>query len=359
MGAYVMNELPLSHKMKATYGVRVEKAINKYTGENNLGDVRYVDETVLDELSVLPSINMVYKLETKADSSHYARYTNFRAGFATTVARPSFKEKSISQIYDPIQGRRYNGNIDLKQTTIHNADFRWEYFYGRTELISASVFYKKFIDPIEVIANVAAPNEVQPVNAGEANLYGGEVEFRKAIGFKNKSHLSLIAGTNFTYVLSQIDMNKVKTSVGGIEYTEKEVREQNARDGEVISDYRPMYGQSPYIINAFLTFKNDSLGISFNASYNVQGKKLALIGVGSLPDVYEQPFHSLNLKASKSLGASKYWTASISAKNILMNAKRKLYESYNSTSQVYEYYYQGMTISASISYLIKSNKVKK
>mgnify|MGYP000265079372 FL=1 len=161
---------------------------------------------------------------------------------------------------------------------------------------------------------MAAPNEVQPINASQADVYGLELEMRKALGFKSKGHINFVAGANFTYVISRIDMNNVKTTVGEIEYTEKEVRQLNAREGEVISDYRPMSGQSPYIINGFLTFKNDSLGLTVNASYNVQGKKLAVIGVGALPDVYEQPFHSLNLKVSKSVGASKNWKASISAK---------------------------------------------
>ena len=361
-GAYIMNELPLSKRFKATYGVRAEKVVNRYTGENNLGDVKYENEVVLDEFSILPSINMVYKIEKKKDSTRrYDRFTNIRGAYATTVARPSFKEKSIAQIYDPIQGRRYNGNIDLLQTTIHNADLRWEYFYGRTELISASVFYKRFIDPIEVVANVAAPNEVQPVNAGVADVYGAELELRKAIGFnkKGKEHLHFVAGANFTYVISRIDMNKVKTIVGGVEYTEKEVRELNARDGETIGDYRPMYGQSPYIINAFLTFRNDSLGLSLNVSYNVQGKKLAVIGVGSLPDVYEQPFHSLNFKASKAFGKEQRWKASLTAKNILMSARQRYYESYGTDSQIYDYFYQGMNITGSVSYLLQGKKKKR
>ncbi|NRA13354.1 MAG: carboxypeptidase-like regulatory domain-containing protein [Crocinitomicaceae bacterium] len=356
-GAYIMNKLPFSSKFKATYGVRVEKVINKYTGENNLGNIKYDNEIVLDELNLLPSVNLVYKIEKKkGESRKYSRFTNFRGAYAMTVARPSFKEKSIAQVYDPIQERRFNGNIDLKQTTIHNADFRWEHFYGRTELISASVFYKRFIDPIEVVANVAAPNEVQPVNAGVADVYGIELEARKAIGFKRKSFIHFVVGANFTYVLSRIDMNQVKTVVGGVEYTEKEVRQSNARDGEVISDYRQMYGQSPYIVNGFITFKNDSLGLTFNLSYNVQGKKLAVIGVGSLPDVYEQPFHSLNLKVSKAFGSEGKWTASLSAKNLLLSSKQRLYESFKAKSRIYDSYYRGMNISASIAFLIKDWK---
>ena len=354
--AYVMNELPVTKDFKATYGVRIEHATNNYTGQNNVGNVNYLNERVLDELSILPSVNLVYKIKKTKSDYVPDRNTNIRAAYSKTVARPSFKEKSISQIYDPIQGRRYNGNIDLLQTEIHNADLRYEYFFGRTELISASAFYKHFINPIEVVANVAAPSEVQPVNAGVADVYGAEFEIRKSLGFKDQPHISLVAGANFTYVLSRIDMNKVKTTVGGVEYTEKEVRELNARDGEVIDNYRPMSGQSPYIVNGFLTFKNDSLGLTVNASYNVQGKKLAVIGVGSLPDVYEQPFHSLNLKVSKAFGENNKWKASLSGKNLLLSKRVKHYESYESVPQIYEYFNQGMTVTGSISYLFNGKK---
>lgn len=364
MAAYIMNDLPLSEVFKVTYGVRVEKNVNRYTGQSTAAETdpnapRYNNEVVLDKLNVLPSLNMTYKIRKEEDSLRGKRDINIRGAFASTVARPSFREISISQIYDPIQGRYFLGNINLKQTLIHNADLRWEYFFGRTELISASAFYKKFINPIEVVAIVAAPNNLKPVNAGEADVYGGEFEIRKAIGFMNSKKQSLVAGFNFTYVISRIDMNKVETKVGDQVFTEKEVRQANAKVGEVVGDFRPMYGQSPYIVNSYLTYKHDSLGWMVNVSYNVQGKKLAVIGVGSLPDVYELPFHSLNLKISKDFGkigekgGDRPWSASIMATNLLDNAKRRYYEAYQSTSQIYDYLYQGMTFTGSISYTIK------
>lgn len=364
--AYVMNELPLSKSFSATYGARVERNINRYTGQSNNADFdttapNYENEVVLNNINLLPSLNMVYKIRKDADSSRYERKTNFRGAYTQTVARPSFREISISQIYDPIQGRRYLGNIDLKQTLIHNADFRWEHFFGRTEIISLSGFYKRFINPIEIVANVAAPNEFIPVNAGVADVYGGEFEFRKAIGFnkKSKEHLRFVVGGNFTYVISQIDMNKVTTEVGGVTMTEKEVRQANAREGEVIGDYRTMYGQSPYIVNGFVNFSDDSLFLSCNVSYNVQGKKLAVIGVGLVPDVFEQPFHSLNVKVSKGFGkvregeSAPRWKASITGRNLLNQARRRYYESFNAESQVFDYLHQGTTVSAAITYTIK------
>ncbi|MDG2440398.1 MAG: hypothetical protein P8M19_01895, partial [Crocinitomicaceae bacterium] len=363
---YVMNELPLTKSLSATYGARVERNVNRYTGQSSNAEfdtteARYNNTVVLEKTNLLPSINMVYKIRKEKDSPRTERNTNIRAAYTQTIARPSFREISISQIFDPIQGRRYLGNINLKQTLVHNLDLRWERFFGRTELVSASAFYKKFINPIEVVANVAAPNEFLPVNAGEADIYGAEVEFRKAIGFNKKSqqHMRFVLGANFTYVQSRIDMNKVETSVGGVTMTEKEVREANARTGEVIGDYRSMYGQSPCIINAFLNFSNDSLNLICNVSYNMQGKKLAVIGVGSMPDVYEQAFHNLSFKISKGFGKihegerAPRWTAGLKGNNLLNFARRRYYEAYGAESQVFDYLHRGVTISGSISFVIQ------
>ena len=347
-GAYIMNELPITKKLKTVYGFRVEKAANFYTGRNNNGDIRYFNKQVLDELDVLPAVNFVYALKDTIRN-----LMNIRGSFAATVARPSFREKSIAQVYDPIQNRRYIGNIDLQETHIYNADLRWEYFFGNTEVVSASVFYKKFFDPIELVSFIEAPNEIKPINTGEAEVYGLELELRKRIATFKGEQNKLYAGANFTWVNSRIDMNKVFISNEPGTPSEKQWRMNNARTGETISDYRPMSGQSPFIVNTYLNFSSDSTGWDANLSYNVQGKRLSVIGVGQLPDVYEQPFHSLNLRISKTLGKNKEWKTSLTGQNLLNNKRRKYYESYQADYQVYEFFYEGFTIVGTIAYILK------
>ena len=104
---YSMAEHSLTEKLKAIYGARVEKGDMFYSGQNSSNTVIYKNRKTLDELNLLPSVNLVYALTDKM---------NLRASGAKTIARPSFKEKSISQIYDPITKRTFVGNIDLKQT---------------------------------------------------------------------------------------------------------------------------------------------------------------------------------------------------------------------------------------------------
>jgi outer membrane receptor protein involved in Fe transport len=106
-----------------------------YTGQNNTGSVIYNDEETLNELNVLPSLNIVYKLNDNM---------NLRLSGSQTVARPSFREKSIAQIFDPISKRTFIGNLDLRQTSIINTDLRYEWFITPRELFAVSAFYKQF-----------------------------------------------------------------------------------------------------------------------------------------------------------------------------------------------------------------------
>ena len=64
---------------------------------------------------------------------------------------------------------------------------------------------------------------------------------------------------------------------------------------------RPIFGQSPYIINSMINYTNDSIGLSINASFNVSGEKLVLITPGGTPDVYDQPRPSLDLSINYKL----------------------------------------------------------
>ena len=89
--------------------------------------------------------------------------------------------------------------------------------------------------------------------------------------------------------------------------------------------FRPMYGQAPYLINAILSYKTDSLGLNATLSYNVQGPRLVIAGAAKgRPDVYELPRHTVDFKVSKSL--NKHFTLSITIRDILNAPLRRSYD---------------------------------
>ena len=135
--------------------------------------------------------------------------------------------------------------------------------------------------------------------------------------------------------------------------TEFQSRTANLRSGETLGNYRSMFGQSPFIVNLSLNYSNDTLGFESQLTYNVQGKRLAVVGVGEIPDVFDQPFHSLNLKISQGLGKTKQWKTSLTATNLLNQRRNRFYESYNANSQIYESFNPGRGVSLGISYILQ------
>jgi TonB-dependent receptor len=335
---YLMTEMAFGN-LKMIYGARVEKADMYYTGEDTRGTT-YDDEQTLDELNVLPSINLVYELN---------KASNLRMSYGRTLARPSFKEKSAASIYDPITKRFFNGNLDLEQTLIDNYDLRWERFSDGGGMISLSAFYKQFKGHIEMVTYDVATNNIKPRNAGESKVYGVEMEFRKQLSFIGPAFSNLSIGSNMTLANSEVDLNAVVVNESGM--TEFLSRQNNAREGEVVEATRPMGGQSPYLINAFINYANPEGAINVNASYNVQGKTLQVIGIGAVPDVFSQPFHSLNLNMYKDFGRSSKHRITVGISNILDSVRKDMYKGYGDAEAIYSVYKPGRSFSLTYGYM--------
>lgn len=338
ISGYVKAEQRFFGTLKAIYGVRLEKADMYYTGQDNLGLTIYNNEKTLDELNFLPSLNLVYTITDK---------TNLRLAGNRSIARPSFKEKSIAQIYDPITKRTFTGNIDLEQTTINNFDFRFEHYMTPREMLAISAFYKTFNGHIEMVSFPTSPANLKPRNSGEAFLYGAEVELKKSFGSEKAFWKHLFFGGNVTIVYSALDINSVIVDAGG--QTEYELRANNLRPGETLSNYRPMAGQSPYAINANLTYELPESKASVSVSYNVQGEQLSVVASGRVPDVYTVPFHSLDLNAFYSFGKQSQHRLTLGLRNILNDDRSLVYRSFGAGDEFYTSFFPGRQIGLSYS----------
>jgi TonB-dependent receptor len=337
LGGYVMTEMTLG-KLKATYGARVEKADMFYTGQNVRG-ARFLNNRTLDELNVLPSVNLVYGLSESM---------NVRGSFGKTLARPSFKEKSAAQIYDPITKRFFNGNMDLTQTMIDNYDLRLENFFNNGDMISLSGFYKHFNGHIELVTFDVATDNVKPRNAGDSRVYGLEFELRKNLDFISQALTNFSLGANITLANSEVDLQSVAVNESGL--TELESRQNNARDGEVVRNTRQMAGQSPYLVNAYLNYSTAEGFVNANLSYNVQGESLFIVGVGAVPDVFTQPFHSMNFNLFRDFGARKNHRLTAGVNNILKAERKDFYKGYGGAEAVYSVFRPGRTFSITYGY---------
>jgi hypothetical protein len=337
---YIMANHSLFDFIKLVYGARVEATQMFYTGENNSGTVRYLDSLTLNEVNILPSANMVVKVTEDM---------NLRLGANRTLARPSFKEKSIAQIYDPITKRTFSGNIDLQQTMVNNFDVRYEYYLGAKELISIGAFYKQFDGHIELVSFSTAPDNLKPRNSGLAETYGIEVELRKGLPNATSKILNrLFLSTNFSLVESRVDMQTVLVDNNG--NTEYALRENNLREGEALSQFRQMSGQSPYAVNVALSYEDIERQANISLAYNVQGEQLTIIASGRVPDIYTVPFHSLNFNAYKSFGADFQHRLTFSLNNILDEDITLVYRSFGAEDGIYTTFKPGVGIGLKYNY---------
>lgn len=322
--SYISNEFNITEKFKTVLGLRTEYFKSYYSGQD--GDVVYQDTEVQDVLDLFPSANLIYAVSDN---------TNIRGSYSRTTARPSFKEQSNSQIYDPITNRLFIGNLDLDPTYINNFDLRYEHYGKGGQMFAVSGFYKDFKDPIELTFFLQAPTQVTPANLGNAKVYGAEFEFRQNLGFISEDLENLKFNANVSIITSKLTMSEA----------EFDARTLAARDGETIDRERDLQGQSPYLINVGLDYNNNSAGLQTGLFYNVQGKTLEVVGTGIVPDVYTQSFHGLNFTMNKSFGEDKKSSIELKVSNILGSERESSYESYNTSNQIYSLRDPGTEIS--------------
>jgi len=350
--AYVSTDINLVRNLKSIIGVRFEKFLQKYTGQDQLGTNVLNNDVVLDDENLFPSLNLIYKLSENQ---------NLRFSFSKTIARPSLKELSYAEIYDPITGRTFIGGLfrdandvagveywdgNLKSTNIFNYDLRWELFGKGAQMISFSGFYKKFINPIEIVQYATLAGSFQPRNVGDGQVYGAETELRMSLGSITQSLNNIMFVFNLTYTRSQIKLSK----------TEYDSRVDNARTGQKIEEYREMAGQSPYIINSGISYEGGTKGFwkDFEAGlyYNVQGETLLYVGMVDRPDIYTEPFHSLNFNSSKKFGKNNHLKAGLKVQNILNDKKESIFKSFMADNEYFERLVPGFNISVSFGYTL-------
>jgi outer membrane receptor protein involved in Fe transport len=193
-------------------------------------------DTVWNDL--LPSINIVYSPNDKS---------NIRLSYSKTVNRPEFRELAPFNFYDFNINYSLEGNPTLQYCKIDNYDIRYEIFPGAGQLFSISGFYKKFVNPIEIFQSVNRGN-LKYGNANEGYVLGTELEYRVNLGVFTKKDSGLVSDIlNNTTIFSNLALFKSEI-VGAQDYTYN----------------RPLQGQSPYIINAGITYNDRKHNYSFS-----------------------------------------------------------------------------------------------
>ena len=112
------------------------------------------------------------------------------------------------------------------------------------------------------------------------------------------------------------------------------------------------YTMCAYVINAGLSYNSFSNGINAGIFYNVKGPTLFIVGGGLFPDIYTQPFHSLNFSFNKKLGKDQKTSIDFQVSNILNSKIQELYQAYNAEPQPFTIMSPGTAFSVGASYKI-------
>lgn len=276
---YVMLDNKFGDNLRVIWGLRAE-FFEQFLHSRDLSLKRIVLNT--EKWDFLPSINVTYSIDNK---------NQLRVSASQTVARPEFREIAPFQFFDYEQIWGVSGETNLKRTLIQNGDVRYEYYPKPGEIISIGAFAKNFDDPIELRMDPGSNGDrwlFNYANADKAFLYGGELEIRKNLDFISEKLNALTFLGNLTILKSRVTLTSEQGS--GVK-TEQD---------------RPLYGQSPYLINGGFQYTYKTWNAT--ALYNRIGPRLYLVGDptgAGFYDVYEKPRNVIDLQLSKKVIGNK------------------------------------------------------
>lgn len=319
--AYLMVDVPALERLRIVGGARMESW--------NLALQRSASDTVTTPLApekqardLLWSANLTYELSDR---------TNLRLAGFRSVVRPDPREVSPDFYLDLVGGCYSVGYPELDRARVLNADARWEMYPAPGQVVSVSAFYKEFDKPIVEIVGLALSScRTQPRNAKSARNIGLELEARHALDMLPGSFRHLLASLNVTVVQSRVDLS----GVGG----------HYAKD-------TPLTGQSPFVLNAGLTYTSPGTRYGASALYNYFADRVVRYGIAEpdpLPNLIEEGRGTLDAKVQAKL--MRGTTISLSAKNITDAASQFTFEFPASGTATSEYVRRGVSLSMAISH---------
>jgi hypothetical protein len=282
--AYGMLDLPIFGWLRLVGGLRVERwTLNMLTPAQGLPPI------ARNNTDFLPSANLTISP---------SRVMNFRLAGYRTLSRPDPRELSWGCYDDPLEDFSRCGNNGLRRSVINSADARWEWYPSPGELISIGGFYKHFHEPIiEVVAKESFNILVYPSQAVSGEIFGGEVEIRKSLGFIADPLRNVMLGANFTY------------ADGSTDFLVSEL---------TLSNF-PMQHLSRYLINGSIGYETEARDFAATVLYNYFDDRTITYGLivngVRLPDALEIGRGTVDAKLTKRWG--RRITTSFSGQNLL------------------------------------------
>ena len=267
---YLMSDFTFYKVLHLSGGVRCEDSHFSTDGIRRAGTTEFDSTRVDNEVHWYPSVNFILNI---------TKQLNLRGSYSKTISRFDFREVSPQRYYDVLSGIEMTGTDTLRNTFVKNYDLRLEWFPAPGEVLSLSVFYKDFTDPIETyVWQNAGHYYSRPINLEEASGKGVELNLRKSLGF--------IAPATF--------LKDVYVSGNAMWMKMDVVYEQSSWFAEDSIRSRPLQDMVPYSLNASLSWEGKRLGAALH--YGTTGRKLVRTSTRTIYDEYEAPRHVLDLQ---------------------------------------------------------------
>ena len=272
---YLMLDIKTIQRLRVIGGIRLEDFNQKLSWTDKGIDVK-VNKPNLD---FLPSVNMIYELNSKA---------NLRASASKTLSRPEFRELASMAFYEINYNAIITGNPDLVRTEIYNYDVKFEYFPTSGQLFSVNPFYKNFINPVEAKFDGGGTgiNSFTYINASQAVNYGVEFEGRLNLASLFKENTSewinnFTLFANYSLIYSNVKLNdSINKSTNSV-------------------NTRPLQGQSPYVFNMGILYSNPKNKFDISITANQIGRRLAFVNDAKEFLIYEDSRTVIDMSVSK------------------------------------------------------------
>lgn len=312
--------------LRLSGGARVERSLQTVSPKDlwDIGGIPPMEGANLETTDILPAINATVELTDAI---------NLRASASRTLARAQLRELAPFSFADYAGGYLVIGNPGLDRTRIDNYDARFEWFGGPRSVFAASVFYKSFDAPIEVSVLPSSELLKTWVNADAAENYGVEFELRSGLGGLTSALDALSFNANVTLVRSTVTTGDVaRVYLPGT----------GPAEISVISRERALQGQSPYVLNAGLTWA-PLTGTTATLLFNRFGQRIDAVGGQATPDVFESARSQLDMVVEWPVRSG--WKAKLSASRLLGNVVN-----FTQNEDLLRSYDLGRTVSAGVSW---------
>jgi len=334
MAAYVSADIEIVPLIRGAFGVRYEDATETVKTYNRFGLAPSAPTQIANE----------YWLPAATFTWNFADDQQFRLGYSQTIARPQFRELARTPFIDPDTDRVYEGNPYLKDTEFTNYDARYEYYYDKDQFFTVGAFYKEITNPIEEVVIRTDRYQTRFINAPEATLLGGELEYKLLFDLPFSLGVGIddarwLLQANYTYTKSEVKAGPGTTVISPIDF-------QVVPSSFFELDGSPLQGSPENIVNLQFGYESPSSQLTLLGSWT--DERIMRRGQGSVEPVIDVPGVNVDLvyKQFFTVGDTDM-TLSLAARN-LTNTDHEEYQIYARGKNVVDQYERGQTFSVSL-----------